>query len=592
MFSWFREGSIHKIPFSYRLGLDYINLSPDISIKKINIWQINSQQKIISLHPSAFKADEIYSRCAEFFPDRVFEKRYYYQIEFPFDSLESLEQIIKFLKSLNVKFNRQEFPQELLTDIRKDFLSTESFNANPQPLLPSYNPKFNILMKSEGSKLVTLFDRYQREYFWSRDTSFPIKELESLLTSGENPNQILGDSEENIIHKVSKLRAMDKKQKELLVLLLLSYGANPLLRNRDNYYSALEEAIDLKDYFFLNLIQNFLTTPEKPVGFENTAPSLMRFPMSSDQKKLAEVISFEVKSVDKRMFTHLELKDNPIDFEFCGTHLLTPAEMKNVYVKYLEYFEGSKTLQGTLEDFFKYEVEGPLKYIELIKSKGVLVGVNLYEVVMLKDDPNTIFLHISCLFIDEKFRGLGLTNPLAISPNFELKKLYPDKNIVCVYQSISYGSASIVKNISYYPKFQPDFFKKIAPKIVDHIQRNAKFIELPGGGYSEIEVQNRMIAGKAVQGLTYKDFLFNRQRDLIIVGEERHRGVLIMFEVNDESRNEFYKLMTQMKLNPDAYVAERAKYLANIVNGVGVNLADDKSVSASANSAAVGTKKF
>jgi hypothetical protein len=380
------------------------------------------------------------------------------------------------------------------------------------------------------------------------------KTLKTLLTEEkENPNKPSKDG-------LTAIGSALLFQSQGVIRQLLWYDADP--RKDRHAWAQFNDVLRVFNktdplYKKLAIIDDHFKPPERPFQQPNT------------------LIFLDMKFSDQRIKTTLMSGNQIIKLEMCESPTLTTVEFNHLFQLYRHYFEPSPTLKGTIEDFFSYEVKGNMKFVESIKlDNNKLAGMNLYEIIIDAKFPDTIFVHISCIFVQENLRGLGLTDPLVTSLPHAMPKLFETKNIVYVFQSISYGSARLVEGLAeYFPKFRTPYSSMIANTIIHHIQRDAVLTDKPMQSSSAIEVQvvkppeNKVIATKLPKS---REIFFNQLRGINIASKGKktpyeHIGVLFMVKVSKESQDKYLASAKLLGFDGERYLDSLAKHFANLI---------------------------
>ncbi len=456
----------------------------------------------------------------------------------------------------------QKWPEVLTQDLKEEFRQIYDVYFH-QGQGVTYK---HIIDKMTDSKFSEMTDMTNYIYYpWEEE---PTKCILKMLGEGIHPNRpdVYGHT---VLYAVENendnyLILNEKKRFDTLHLLriLLAYGANPLQRNSGSDsapypqvaspYSPYELAVFRRNQQHVQLYESTLCTPRKAIEPFVLSP-------------------FDIVQDDKRMKTIFRTPEGVIEFELFHAKYLTESESKEIYFLYERGFKPSKVIEKDMPHFFAEEftcrkdekqLTGKDKFVEKISFNGKPQGVNLYEIVVDEKHKDVIFLHISCVLMEKEVRGKGLTNPLVFASSFALQKLFPDKIVVCVYQAISYGSANLVKNIKYFPKYSP-FLSQLAPVIIDHIQHQPSTVQgklLRQDGIVccspiEVECVPEESKGKPVDPNDVSRLLFEKMRGRTLSSEDdNHLGVLIMLLAGDELFVQFATLCQQAKLEPLLFI--------------------------------------
>lgn len=274
---------------------------------------------------------------------------------------------------------------------------------------------------------------------------------------------------------------------------------------------------------------------------------------------LLQILNFFIEIKNNRAIAYFDSKNTlPITMELCETSNLNSEENNEIIFDYKKHFQSSEICNEPIEKFISSEWksdEKKTRYFEKIKVGSKFIGGNLYEIILLPDEPNLIIFHISCIFIHESMRGKGITNPLIFTLPLALKEKFKDKTIICVFQSLSVGSFNLVKGLPFYPKYTNSYLDQLARKIFPHIQPYGKLKQGPMVCYSEIKVGMKITENKSntQKDPSINELLLSYFKDTEL-NKETHRGVLIMLLVNSQLQNQYRKYCKKMNFSGENHV--------------------------------------
>jgi hypothetical protein len=389
-------------------------------------------------------------------------------------------------------------------------------------------------------------------YTWDDRRQDVYNHIIELLTSGENPNQC---DESGITALWWVIVYFDTSFLELLI----KYFANPFevpterhMKGHQNLPWGFDPqpAIEFtkmqsrKDKY--DLIVGMFTKPNRGIN------------------KLFQVSSFERQTLNGVIYTRLKSNTELVELELHETStLMNNDKLKKIFELYEKFFKLSPICKTTLEEFFKYEINGPLKFFEIINWNGKFAGAHLYEIIVLKD---SITLHISCLFTEEYIRGRGITNPLVFTLPITLQDLFSQKNIDYVIQCIAVGSHKLVEGLVYFPMYRTHKMTEKAIEILPHIQRNPNlssdpvtYTNTPTSFYSEIEVELNEDS-KTPKTENHHSRFFNRLRGNPDA-KDNNRGIEVIGQVNDQLVSRYKVDIQAMNIDSNAFVKDMSNHL-------------------------------
>lgn len=330
---WRREGDFNllinpnPVDFQVLHQVYFNNLAISSTINDIQVYHFflkpeNEHRLTISIGLNSIHKEEIIELFKKFF---AYED-YYNKPEINNDSTLTyqpkcfryfllthnfLAKLKKLFDYLDNKYQRKEFPSELIAELEQIISKTYDLKASKLPIkhiLPTevINLKSHVNPKFQNTvDLVTIIENYKQENY----NFFPESEFENHLIAGASPNQC--DWKEDSLLSLVICNIQDSKLRYKIVGLLILYGVNIAYRNKISYQNALEIAFINKTPDVLEIFVSTFTYIEKP--YVGTTPDgdekkLIKFSdlgFSSENESLTEIVfAKDIEKEEKKQIVY------------------------------------------------------------------------------------------------------------------------------------------------------------------------------------------------------------------------------------------------------------------------------------------------
>ena len=271
-----------------------------------------------------------------------------------------------------------------------------------------------------------------------------MRELKYLLLTGEDPNLCSENDMPPILY------AMQHHDETVLELILL-YGGDPRFRrdfgHNGKYVNAIEFGLENNLLNKVDLIYRHLSYLDRTL---NPNPGeLAKVTMTGDLRGVTTVFDFPNKIIR----TELKRVDQ-----------LSLEERGALLEQYKRCFESkTKDSDAAIVEVFNKDFSGPGKLAECIYQKikanrkdttGVLIGLNLFELLISKAEKNLLYVHCICSMVDPSVRSQGFMAVLAFRIGFALDKILPGFKIGNYYAALTHDSWGMIKDILHFPMRQ------------------------------------------------------------------------------------------------------------------------------------------
>jgi hypothetical protein len=365
-------------------------------------------------------------------------------------ALEStLKKLIALFQYMRREYGQHEISLELMEEFQRIFHCISSHEKMTH-LIPDKNVASAHINPARSTSTALIdFLRYRRA-----NAPFD-KQFDSLLIQGENPNQcdFLGDT------PITLAIFRDIEYLKRLIIMGANFLQRPEVTGPVFFTDAMELAEKHKKTGHLDIMASRLTTIEKPISGPVTRNDLM---MHHNQI----VTTFHFKN-KQPIFTRLK-----------KTTELSKNEKQELFNLFSQFFELTHANHpNELKDlFFKEDLKGQNKFVELIHCGAKVIGFNLFEILESKTDPRYLFLHCAYALIQPQYRGYGLMSLLAFRLAYCLQQLAPERKVGVLFFSNHFNSYKMLmpKDISdnaflNFPMYQSTHVVQLVKEFVDFL---------------------------------------------------------------------------------------------------------------------------
>ncbi len=525
MSDWFRVGSIYQLSyFIYNLKreVEFRSLAKTPAIRSIRVLHYDDGITCFQIDGTGFSRDMLLSAIVKIYKENEYDLidlcdttfNLYCNTEAMLDTFFSLVQF------LNQQVEYATIPEELCDELRKifKFLQNQSaentdnqqhsiseFKSTPDHLNPTYEYSFD---------LYDLFQNFRTMYY---STIFKNK-CKRLLASGVDPNQRRPGTKGAPLH----VAVLEVKELDIIESLLF-YGANPFMRMNGSYFtSAIEAALETQKYDKLNVIIAAFSNPEKKFAVKIVASDI--------QYENNQIVTRFWFSNGNLIETFLKIKKQ-----------LSLAEIDWILSHAAQslYKENDPTKEK-LKNEIQQDLEGENKIIEIIRHGDDIIGFNLFEIIINKENTHKMHLHFNLSLLLPAYRGLNIMIPLDFRLAYSLQRLNQDFIIGVFFLSVhinSYRKASLL----HAPKYQPEKLDGEIHTLLETIygkDASGRYVHEDSTCYvnGECMVEGATIA---TSGQDYKQRFFADSLGVGEGGSTKSRAVPVFFNIGHLEYNEY-----------------------------------------------------
>lgn len=385
--------------------------------------------------------------------------------------------------------------------------STPSLEVKANERATSIRKKFKDDLDQPTLNLMCYLKLYSTCWQYSKE-SF-LLEFQKLLANHANPNKC----DRNGIHPLWWIIVYFDLD---FLMLALAYKAHPLLVPEERHMKGLPLSPTGFD-------------PKAPIEYANVPGRMDKYDFivrlctrpQASLKTPMQVESYQIDSKDGCINIHFKANNKPIRTSIQSTKKLSRETIALIYNKYKKYFKGSPTLRGTLDNFFNHEIQGKHKFVELLFCGEEFIGMNLHKLIRDPRYPDYHSHYISCAYVQEELRSLGLSDPLMMTLAALMPKLFDLKIIIGSFQAIFIGAANLLKGLDCFPQYSSEFLRQYANDHFEHVQEASECDPNPvlvndreGECHSALPVRPVVDLNKSVEQLSLGDWHFNWMRGI------------------------------------------------------------------------------
>lgn len=482
------------------------NLSPAITLKKIQIKHYSDGVTEIFLDPSVFHIKELHDLCRQYFNiaydgERSLPERICLSFQTLIELKKSIPKIFKLLFYLNKKYERQEFSKDILSEFCNifKFLQTRNELAHKHSISENLQSQAHINpLRKKSTKLVNYL------YFTKKPET---KVIHALLRQGEDPNQTDSEGTFPLYHAVQRLTVEVVK---LLCFYKADFARRPYNGSiNDNNAIELTKKYNSVDKF--NIFKEACTPLNKILKVPQL--TVQNIQLSSHNKEIITALTF----TNKRMIV---------------TRLMTSESFYNKE-KEIERNAVFKLFSETFKDrlgdekIFKEEHEETFcpeknKWIEIFidQNEKRIIGFNVFRVV---ENKGELVLKCEYAAIDSHsiLRGSGGVVFFPFRIGFALQLLKPEFIVKVYYLAIHYFSYASLQDELITPKFQPKHMIESNQRLVN--QDFNRVVPIIDGGYIETRSLPEVIIPLKKKKMSFQEDCFNE----FILGNGSNRAAVV-----------------------------------------------------------------
>lgn len=356
-------------------------------------------------------------------------------------TIEAITQMPQLLRFINLQCNEEIFSKDILLeietitacslDIRKSGKMTHETISHVIPKLPDLENCTNPgrIHSIELSKLLA------RNYWNAELSENDFGEFQSLLASGEDPNQLHSSTHTPLFY------AQFFKDPEVYKF-LLHYRGNPFSRLSNDNCSSLDLVLQCGNTVIANIIMETFSQPERPVTL-----MIKHIDVAYQQGKLMTYIDWH-QANDARKETVASVVTEV-------KRAVTDREEQEIVAWSNAALEmPNDPQQLRLTESVRHDLHKENQVIEIIRSQGKMVGFNIFE-IDIPEAGNKIYFTCNWSLIGPEFRQTNMMSMLVKRHALTLQQLNNGKVIVLGFLAADFNSYRLADDL-HFPMYQAD----------------------------------------------------------------------------------------------------------------------------------------
>lgn len=356
-------------------------------------------------------------------------------------TMEAISQLPQLLRFINRELKEEIFSADILQEIESITACSLEMRRCGKPVHGEYHhvipqlPHFTDCTNPHRIQSKELSELLSRNYMKGEFSDDDFGQFQSLLALGEDPDQC---------HPLTGRQPLDLatyfKDTEVYQF-LLHYHANPFSRFfRD--HSSFDLALHCGNTVIANIIMEKFSQPERPVTLmikhidvayhqqKQTIQTNIDWYLAKDTKKetVASVVTEMKRTVDEREEQEIIAWSND-NFELPND----PQQLR-------------------LTESVRHDLHKGNQVIEIIRSRGKMVGFNIFEII-IPEEGNKIYFSCNWSLVGPEFRQTNMIPLLVKRPALILRWLNRDKVIVFGYLAADFNSYRLADDL-HWPMYQ------------------------------------------------------------------------------------------------------------------------------------------
>lgn len=462
-------------------------------------------------------------------------------------TLETISQLPQLLRFINLQCKEDIFSKDILLEIetitacsleiRKFGKMKDETISHVIPKLPDLenctNPSRNNSM--ELSKLLA------RNYWDAELSDNDFGEFQSLLASGEDPNQLHSSTHTPLFY------AQFFKDPEVYKF-LLHYRANPFSRLSSDNCSSLDLVLQFGNTVIANIIMETFSQPERPVTLMvkhvDVARQQQNIMTSIDWYRAKDRRKKTIASVVTELKRTVNALEEEIIIAWCNREFELPDDPQ----------------QKKLTESVRHDLHKENQIIEIIRSNGKMAGFNIFEVV-ISEDGRKIYLYCNVSVIGPEFRNTNLMPLLIKGRALALQQLYQDKIIVIVFLGAHLNSYRFADDM-HWPMYQPDGMAREA-RSIHHALRLRPEETYHHQGLASYVSNQVMVKESAPAKQTFQARFFYHY----LLKEKKYAAAFVFFPLTDLSFLSLEKNCQRIGMSLGAHLQSLSYLLQEFLSG-------------------------